>query len=32
LPLNKQIWDKINQYSLNEGLSGAVIENLNITE
>lgn len=32
LPLNKQIWDKIQQYSLNEGLSGAVIENLNITE
>jgi hypothetical protein len=32
LPLNKQIWDKINQYSLNEGLTGAVIENLNITE
>lgn len=32
LPLNKQIWDKIQQYSLNEGLTGAVIENLNITE
>lgn len=32
LPLNKQIWDTINQYSLNEGLTGAVIENLNITE
>ena len=32
LPLNKQIWDKINQHSLNEGLTGAVIENLNITE
>lgn len=32
MPLNKQIWDKINQYSLNEGLTGAVIENLNITE
>ena len=32
LPLSKQIWDKINQYSLNEGLTGAVIENLNITE
>ena len=31
LPLNKQIWDKIQQYSLNEGLTGAVIENLNIT-
>lgn len=32
LPLNKQIWDKIQQYSLNEGLTGAVIENLKITE
>lgn len=32
LPLNKQIWDKINQYRLNEGLTGAVIENLNIVE
>lgn len=32
LPLSKQIWDKIQQYSLNEGLTGAVIENLNITE
>lgn len=32
MPLTKQIWDKINQYSLNEGLTGAVIENLNITE
>ena len=32
IPLAKQIWDKINQYSLNEGLTGAVIENLNITE
>lgn len=32
LPLSKQIWDKINQYNLNEGLTGAVIENLNITE
>ena len=32
LPLTKQIWDKIQQYSLNEGLTGAVIENLNITE
>jgi len=32
LPLAKQIWDKINQYSLNEGLTGAVIENLNITD
>ena len=32
LPLNKQIWDKVQQYSLNEGLTGAVIENLNIVE
>jgi len=32
LPLAKQIWDKINEYSLNEGLTGAVIENLNITD
>jgi len=32
LPLSKQIWDKIQQYSLNEGLTGALIENLNITE
>lgn len=32
LPLNKQIWDKIQQYNLNEGLTGAVIENLNIVE
>ncbi len=32
LPLNKQIWDKINQYRLNEGLTGAIIENLNIVE
>lgn len=32
IPLGKQIWDKINQYRLNEGLTGAVIENLNITE
>ena len=32
IPLNKQIWDKINQYRLNEGLTGAIIENLNITE
>lgn len=31
LPLNKQIWDKIVQYNLNEGLTHAVIENLNIT-
>ena len=31
LPLTKQIWDKIQQYNLNEGLTGAVIENLNIT-
>jgi len=32
VPLNKQIWDKIQQYKLNEGLTGAVIENLNISE
>jgi hypothetical protein len=32
LPLNKIIWDKIQQYKLNEGLTGAVIENLNISE
>lgn len=32
IPLNKQIWDKIQQYKLNDGLSGAVIENLNIVE
>jgi len=32
LPMNKQIWDKIQQYKLNEGLTGAVIENLNISE
>ena len=32
LPLSKQIWDKIQQYKLNEGLTGAVIENLNILE
>jgi hypothetical protein len=31
LPLTKQIWDKIQQYNLNDGLTGAVIENLNIT-
>jgi len=32
IPIHKQIWDKVNQYKLNEGLTGAVIENLNITE
>lgn len=32
LPINKQIWDKIQQYNLNNGLTGAVIENLQIVE
>ena len=32
VPINKQIWDKINEYNLNQGLSGALASNLNITE
>ena len=31
IPVAKAIWDKVEQYKINAGLTGAVIENLNIT-
>lgn len=31
IPVTKAIWDKVEQYRINENLTGAVIENLNIT-
>lgn len=30
IPVQKQIWDKIEQYRLNDGLTGAIIDNLRI--
>ena len=30
VPINKQMWDKIQQYSLNKDLTGALPDNLNI--
>jgi len=30
IPVAKEIWDKVEQYKINSGLTGAIIENLNI--
>lgn len=30
VPVAKAIWDKVQQYKINDGLTGAIIENLNV--